>query len=77
MAIFAMTPSHRKAASSSVYRGPWYTVGYPMAVTIERELGRPALVATLADPREFVTRYSESAAIENAKKRGHLLLFYA
>jgi hypothetical protein len=57
------------------YRGPWYTVGYRMAVTIERELGRPALVATLADPREFVARYNEAAVNENTKHGGHLPLF--
>lgn len=57
------------------YRGPWYTVGYRMAVTIERELGRPVLVATLADPREFVARYNEAAVKENAKSGGHLPLF--
>jgi hypothetical protein len=59
------------------YRGPWYTVGYRMAVTIERELGRPALVATLADAREFVARYNEAAVNENAKNGGHLPLFTA
>jgi hypothetical protein len=57
------------------YRGPWYTVGYRMAVTIERELGRPALVATLADAREFVARYNEAAVNENAKNGGRLPLF--
>jgi Putative zinc dependent peptidase (DUF5700) len=56
------------------YRGPWYTVGYRMAVTIERELGRPALIATFADPREFVARYNEAAGRENAKNGGHLPL---
>jgi hypothetical protein len=59
------------------YRGPWYTVGYRMAVTIERELGRPALVATLADPREFVACYNKAAVNENAKNGGHLPLFSA
>jgi len=59
------------------YRGPWYTVGYRMAVTIERELGRPALVATLADARDFVARYNEAAVNENAKNGGHLPLFSA
>src|SRR5216684_939184 len=28
------------------FRGPWYTVGYLMATTIEKEFGRAALVAT-------------------------------
>jgi len=59
------------------YRGPWYTVGYRMAVIIERKLGRSALVATLADPREFVARYNEAAANQNARKGGNLPLFSA
>lgn len=50
---------------------------YCMAVTIERELGRPALVATLADPREFVARYNEGAVNANARNGGHLPLFTA
>ena len=57
--------------------GPWYTVGYRMAVTIEREFGRTALVATFADPRRFVARYNEAAASENAKNGAHLPLFSA
>jgi hypothetical protein len=57
--------------------GPWYTVGYRMAVTIEREFGRSALVATFADPRRFVARYNEAAVRENAKNGGHLHLFSA
>ena len=57
------------------YRGPWYTVGYRMAVTIEREFGRPELIATFADPRRFVARYNEAAGRENAKDGGHLPLF--
>ena len=59
------------------YRGPWYTVGYRMAVTIEREFGRPALIATFADPREFVARYNAAAAKQNAKGGSHLPLFSA
>ena len=57
--------------------GPWYTVGYRMAVTIEREFGHAALVATYVDPRQFVARYNEAAASENAKNGGHLHLFSA
>jgi hypothetical protein len=57
--------------------GPWYTVGYRMAVTIEREFGRAALVATFADPRRFVARYNEAAVSKNAKNGDHLPLFSA
>ena len=49
------------------YRGPWYSVGYRMAVTIERRLGRSALVATLGDPRQFVARYNEAARADSAR----------
>jgi hypothetical protein len=59
------------------YSGSWYTVGYGMAVTIEREFGRPALVATYVDPRQFVARYNEAAEAENAKNGGNLPLFSA
>ncbi len=59
------------------YSGSWYTVGYRMAVTIEREFGRPALVRTYVDPRQFVARYNEAAEAENAKNGGNLPLFSA
>jgi hypothetical protein len=59
------------------YRGPWYTVGYRMAVAIERELGRPALIATLADPREFVARYNEAAVKANVKNGGGRLPLFS
>ena len=48
-----------------------------MAVTIERELGRPALIATLADPHEFVARYNEAAVKANAKNDGGRLRMFS
>jgi hypothetical protein len=54
--------------------GPWYMAGYRMAVTIERAFGRTALVATYADPRQFVARYNEAAVSENAKNGSQLPL---
>jgi Putative zinc dependent peptidase (DUF5700) len=51
--------------------------GYRMAVTIERAFGRTALVATYADPRQFVARYNEAAVSENAKNGSHPPLFSA
>jgi hypothetical protein len=35
------------------------------------------LLATLADPREFVARYNEAAMHENVKNGGNLPLFSA
>jgi Putative zinc dependent peptidase (DUF5700) len=43
------------------YRGPWYTVGYMMATTMEKQLGRAALIETLKDACQFVVRYNEAA----------------
>ncbi len=57
------------------YRGPWYVVGYRMAVAIERQFGRAALIETMKDPRELVARYDEAAAASNAKGGEKLPLF--
>jgi hypothetical protein len=48
-----------------------------MAITIEREFGQAALVAALADARQFVVRYNQAAASENAKHGSRLPLFSA
>jgi hypothetical protein len=47
-------------------QGPWYTIGYAMAATIERMNGREALVGSLCDGREFLRRYNAAAARANA-----------
>jgi hypothetical protein len=48
-----------------------------MATTIEKQLGRTALVETLGDPREFVAKYNEAARIHNIKHGQKLPLFGA
>ena len=57
------------------YRGPWYLVGYRMAVTIEKHFGRDALVETLKDPRQFLAKYNQAAAANHAKGGEPLPLF--
>ena len=42
-------------------QGPWYTVGWRMAVTIERVLGRGALIACMPDMRYLLPGYNEAA----------------
>jgi hypothetical protein len=47
-------------------QGPWYTVGYKMAVIVEKRFGRPALIETMLDPRELLVLYDRAAAERNA-----------
>jgi len=50
-----------QAATYYGVQGPWYTVGWLMAATIERELGRPALIGTLCEPTRFLALYDDAA----------------
>lgn len=43
--------------------GPWYTVGYRMAVTIEDVLGHDALLAAFCDQRTLLATYNRAAAM--------------
>lgn len=42
-------------------QGPWYTVGYKMAVMVEKRFGRPALIQCMLDRRLLLVRYNQAA----------------
>jgi len=48
-------------------QGAWYTVGYEMAVLVERRFGRQALDDALLDPRRLLALYNQVAAEADAK----------
>ncbi|HSE50665.1 MAG TPA: DUF5700 domain-containing putative Zn-dependent protease [Gemmatimonadales bacterium] len=56
----------RRGFSFFGVQGPWYTVGYRMAVVIERRYGRAALIAAMTDPPRLLARYNAAAAELNA-----------
>ncbi len=47
--------------------GPWYSVGYKMAVLVEKRYGRPALISCMLDFRKLLASYNQAAAEQNAR----------
>lgn len=58
------TPDQIYAAAESFYgvQGPWYTVGWKMAATIEKRFGRAEVVAAMIDPWRLLSKYNAAAA---------------
>jgi hypothetical protein len=56
-------------------QGPWYTVGYRMAVMVERLYGRPTLIECMLDPRLLLARYNAAAAEFNSQGGEQLALW--
>lgn len=46
-------------------QGPWYTVGWLMASTIEKQLGRPAAIEAFCAPDRLLAIYNKAATLHN------------
>jgi len=66
---------NKKAFSFFGLQGPWYTVGYKMAVMVEKRYGRPALIECMLDRRLLLSRYNSAADETNRGGKEHLGLW--
>jgi|SRR5579859_326923 len=41
-------------------QGPWYTVGWQMAVVVEKTYGRPRLISEMCTPARFLATYDQA-----------------
>jgi len=55
-----------RASSYYGVQGPWYTVGWLMASTVERELGRAELIRDLCNPVQLLVDYNGVAMREKS-----------
>ncbi|HXG93678.1 MAG TPA: DUF5700 domain-containing putative Zn-dependent protease [Blastocatellia bacterium] len=56
-------------------QGPWYTVGWKMAVVIEKTYGRARLIDSLCDRRMLLATYNGAAEKYNRQTGEHLALW--
>src|ERR1043166_3329370 len=71
------TPDTIRAVASTFYgvQGPWYTVGWKMAVVIEEAFGRAELIRCMTDPGLLLSRYNAAAAARNRTHADTLALW--
>jgi hypothetical protein len=57
----SLRPEEAEARAMSLFgfQGPWYTVGYHMAATIERNQGRAGLLDCMTEPHRLLLQYEE------------------
>jgi hypothetical protein len=72
-----LNEEERQQAAFAFYgvQGPWYTVGWKMAVVIEKTYGRARLIEVMCDQRKLLSTYNEAAAAYNRSAREPLALW--
>jgi hypothetical protein len=63
------------AASFYGVQGPWYTVGWQMAVVIEKTFGRGKLIECMCDRRKLLPTYNKAVKKFNRKSDRHLAIW--
>lgn len=64
-----------KAFSFYGVQGPWYTVGWRMAVVIEKEAGRARLLEVMCDQRRLLPEYNRAVKRYNRRTNQKLSLW--
>lgn len=62
----------KKAFSFFGVQGPWYTVGWQMAVVIEETFGRKTLIESFCDHRKLLLTYNKAVQKYNRRKQRNL-----
>lgn len=64
-----LTEDQQRETVSSFFgvQGPWYTVGWKMATTIEKTYGRRKLIECMCDQRKLLRTYNKAAAKYNRR----------
>jgi hypothetical protein len=53
--------------SENIPQGPFYTLGWFMAVSVEKELGRASVIESTCDHRKLISNYQRSATVANTR----------
>ena len=56
-------------------QGPWYTVGWKMAATVEKAYGRPALFDCLCEPQKLLATYNRAAQERGRASSDHIAIW--
>jgi Putative zinc dependent peptidase (DUF5700) len=72
-----LTEAQRQEAGYAFFgvQGPWYTVGWQMAIVIEKTYGRAKLIECICDHRKLLSTYNQAVTKFNPTAREPLALW--